>query len=58
MRKKSAGLALGILVISSLMQGCAFMVGAAAGGAAAYVLKDKGYEVQSPVKAPAPKATE
>ncbi len=32
-----------------LLQGCAFAVGAAAGGAAGYMLKDKGYTVQSPV---------
>ncbi|QSI77537.1 MULTISPECIES: hypothetical protein [Niveibacterium] len=32
-----------------LLQGCAFAVGAAAGGAAGYMLKEKGYTVQSPV---------
>lgn len=32
-----------------LLQGCAVAVGAAAGGAAGYMLKEKGYTVQSPV---------
>ena len=30
--------------------GCAFLVGAAAGGAGGYILRDQGYEVQSPVE--------
>ena len=38
-----------VLVLSTLLQGCAFLVGAAAGGAAGYILKENGYEVQSPV---------
>lgn len=58
MRKKSACLTIGILALSTLIQGCAFLVGAAAGGTAAYVLKEKGYEVQSPVKRPSPKTAE
>lgn len=33
-----------------LCYGCGFLVGAAAGGAGGYILRDKGYEVQSPVK--------
>ena len=31
------------------LSGCALAVGAAIGGTAVYVLKDKGYEVQAPV---------
>ncbi len=31
------------------LSGCALAVGAVIGGTAVYVLKDKGYEVQSPV---------
>ncbi|MGH7800886.1 MAG: hypothetical protein ACREOW_09705 [Thermodesulfobacteriota bacterium] len=30
--------------------GCAFLVGAAAGGAGGYILRDQGYEVESPVE--------
>lgn len=58
MRKKSLTLAFGILALSTLVQGCAFVVGAAAGGTAAYMLKERGYEVQSPVKAPSRRPTE
>jgi len=46
--KKLAALALAVSLLSSLF-GCALAVGAAAGGTAVYVLKDKGYKVQSPV---------
>lgn len=42
-------LAAAALVIATQLQGCAFAVGAAAGAAAGYTLKDKGYEVRSPV---------
>jgi TRAP-type C4-dicarboxylate transport system permease large subunit len=41
-----------LLLAASLMpalSGCALAVGAAAGGAAVYIMKDKGYTVQSPV---------
>lgn len=58
MRKKSFYLAIGILAFSTLIQGCAFVVGAAVGGTAAYMLKEKGYEVQSPVKRPPAQAPE
>ncbi len=34
----------------SLVQGCAFVAGAAVGGTAAYVLHEDGYRVQSPIK--------
>ena len=30
--------------------GCGFLVGAAAGGAGGYILRDQGYKVQSPVE--------
>lgn len=33
-----------------LNYGCGFLVGAAAGGAGGYILRDQGYEVQSPVE--------
>lgn len=33
-----------------LCTGCGFLVGAAAGGTGGYILRDKGYVVQSPVK--------
>ena len=49
MKTGSLYLAALVLVLSTLLQGCAFLVGAAAGGAAGYMLKDNGYEVQSPV---------
>jgi len=41
-----------ILVCLSLFlcHGCAFLAGTAAGGAGGYILRDQGYEVQSPVK--------
>jgi len=58
MRKKSFYIAVSILALSTLIQGCAFLVGAAAGGTAAYMLKEKGYEVQSPVKRPSPETPE
>jgi len=34
----------------AVLQGCAFAVGAAAGATAGYILKDKGYTVQSPIQ--------
>ena len=37
------------LIAVLLLQGCTFVAGAAAGGAAGYMLKDKGYDVRSPV---------
>ena len=41
---------LALLLTSVLwLQGCTFVAGAAAGGAAGYMLKDKGYDVRSPV---------
>lgn len=49
MKKRSAYLAMLLLLTSTLLQGCSFLIGAAAGGAAGYMLKEKGYEVQSPV---------
>lgn len=49
MQKRVSYLAALLLLISTLLQGCSFLVGAAAGGATVYMLKDKGYEVQSPV---------
>ena len=39
---------LGLALLASY--GCAFLVGAAAGGAGGYILRDQGYEVQSPVE--------
>lgn len=41
-----------VFVAASLLSGlsgCVLAVGAAAGGTAVYILKDKGYEVQAPV---------
>jgi len=35
-----------------MLSGCWFLLGAAGGGAAAYVARDKGYKVQSPVVEP------
>lgn len=41
----------GLLIVGlSQLSGCAFAVGAAVGGAAGYILKDKGYTVQSPIE--------
>jgi hypothetical protein len=33
-----------------LSHGCVLLLGAAAGGAGAYILRDQGYKVQSPVE--------
>jgi len=49
MRRRSVYLATFLLLASTLIQGCSFLVGAAAGGVAGYMLKERGYEVQSPV---------
>lgn len=38
-----------LLAGASALQGCAFMTGAAVGGAAGYVIHDEGYRVQSPI---------
>lgn len=38
-----------MLIFTPTLSGCAFVAGAAAGGAAGYMLKDKGYDVRSPV---------
>ena len=40
-----------VIVLTTLgaMQGCAFVVGAAAGGTAGYMLSQQGYHVRSPV---------
>ena len=39
---------LGLTLLMSY--GCGFLVGAAAGGAGGYILRDQGYKVQSPVE--------
>jgi hypothetical protein len=49
-RLKKRFLALLVCLSVFLCYGCGFLVGAAAGGAGGYMLRDKGYEVQSPVK--------
>ncbi len=41
-----------ILTMIPMLSGCWFLLGAAGGGAAAYVARDKGYKVQSPVVEP------
>ena len=38
-----------VLVTLGAMQGCAFVVGAAAGGTAGYMLSEHGYHVRAPV---------
>jgi hypothetical protein len=40
-----------VIVLTTLgaLQGCAFVVGAAAGGAAGYTLREQGYHVRAPV---------
>jgi len=38
-----------ILTTLGALQGCAFLVGAAAGGAAGYTLRGQGYHVQAPL---------
>jgi hypothetical protein len=58
MRKKTSYLAIVILALSTFIHGCSFLLGAAAGGTAGYMLKDKGYEVQTPVKRSPPPAPE
>ncbi|MDD3883430.1 MAG: hypothetical protein PHW66_00690 [Gallionella sp.] len=47
--KKLAVMSL-LAVLLPALSGCVLAVGAAAGGTAVYLLKDKGYEVQAPVK--------
>ena len=52
MSKRNLKSTVAVLLAVSLLgnlSGCAVAVGAAIGGTAVYVLKDKGYEVQSPV---------
>jgi len=42
-----------LILLASIMvvqSGCALFVGAAAGGTGAYILRDKGYTVQNPIK--------
>lgn len=56
MKKKTSFIAVVILALSTLLQGCGFLVGAAVGGTAGYLLKDEGYEVQSPVRRESPPA--
>ncbi|WP_275096624.1 hypothetical protein [Sedimenticola hydrogenitrophicus] len=58
MRKKTSFIAIVVLALSTLVQGCGFLVGAAVGGTAGYLLKDEGYEVQTPVKRSPPPAPE
>ena len=38
-----------ICSFSLLYTSCVFVAGAAAGGAGAYMMKEKGYDVQSPI---------
>ena len=39
-----------VVCVSLLVSSCAaFVVGAAAGGSAAYIMSEKGYKVQSPI---------
>jgi TRAP-type C4-dicarboxylate transport system permease large subunit len=42
-------LAIMIIALTTQLQGCAVAVAAAAGAAVGYTLKDKGYEVRSPI---------
>jgi hypothetical protein len=49
MRLRKRLLAFLVCLSILLCYGCGFLVGAAAGGAGGYILRDKGYEVQSPV---------
>ncbi len=42
-----------LILLASIMvvqYGCAYFIGAAAGGTGAYILRDKGYKVQNPLK--------
>ena len=38
-----------VLTMPGALQGCAFVVGAAAGGAAGYTLSEQGYHVRAPL---------
>jgi hypothetical protein len=50
MRLRKRFLALLVCISLLLCYGCGFLVGAAAGGTGGYILRDKGYEIKSPVK--------
>ena len=41
-----------ILTMIPMLSGCWFLLGAAGGGAGAYIARDKGYKVQNPVVSP------
>ncbi|MFC6673847.1 hypothetical protein [Marinobacterium aestuariivivens] len=47
--KTVLGPAIAILCSVMMLQGCGFVAGAAVGGTAGYMMKDKGYEVRSPI---------
>lgn len=49
MKLKPSYLLILLLICTLILPGCSFVAGAAAGGAAGYMLKDKGYDVRSPV---------
>ncbi|HWP91183.1 MAG TPA: hypothetical protein VNN20_03155 [Thermodesulfobacteriota bacterium] len=50
MRIKKIILASIVSLLLVMSYGCGFLVGAAAGGAGGYILRDQGYKVQSPVE--------
>jgi hypothetical protein len=39
-----------LFAVSVVFSGCGYLIAGGAGAAGGYILKDKGYEVQSPVK--------
>lgn len=47
-----------ILIMIPMLSGCWFLLGAAGGGAGAYIARDKGYKVQNPVVSPDEKKKE
>ena len=49
MKRLNRFLVVAMLSVATLVQGCAFMSGAAVGGAAGYELRDEGYHLRSPV---------
>lgn len=49
MRKPRISSLVVTVALAFTLSGCALAVGAAAGGTAVYIIKDKGYEVQAPV---------
>jgi hypothetical protein len=49
MNNMTTGMAAVTLSCTLLLPGCGFIAGTAVGGTAGYMMKDRGYEVRSPI---------